>query len=277
MGRRGFTAIELAVVLVIITILAMMLLPALEEGRTRAIETKCLARVRQVGLACTMYQTAFGGLWPWGRRSVRPDHPEWPDPTASLAALYPSYVTQTYLFECPATDDVVSIDVRARDFLHCSNFYVSPSGRATRPDEAGKGAPCPPSFFYDAGFGGPPGIPENSAPSRVTYGDQCVRGVWKGQRRDYWLGRDNHKGGGNFLFVDKHVAWLPQQWEGVPRRLGRGVPFVPNPSVQAHGPGEPAGALLDHNVFADDSNGGRRAEDAYLSGMMWIEDSWKEF
>ena len=236
MGRRAFTAIELAVVLVLILILAVMLVPALEEGRVKATETKCLNQVRQVGIACTLYQGSYDGQWPWAHRSVRPDRPAWPDPTGSLAALYPGFASQVYLFQCPRTDDVVAIDEQARDFVNCSNWYVSRSGKASRPEDAGKGAPQPPSYFYDAGWNGMPGIGRNAASSRVCYGDDCVHGVVTLKDRSYWLGRDNHDdGGGNFLFADKHVARLPQQWEGVPGKLGRGVPSVPNPFAQLRG------------------------------------------
>ncbi len=271
MRRQAFTAIELAVVLVLIMILAIILMPALEEGRVKAIETKCLGRVRQTGIACTMYQNAHNSAWPWARVSVRPDHPEWPDPTGSLALLYPVYAPQVYLFQCPSTNDVVVVDEAAGDFANCSNWYVSPSGRPSRPEDEGKGTPHPPSYFYDAGTDGKVGIPPNAASSRVVYGDNCIHGVIKGERRQVWLGKDNHPDGGNFLFVDKHVAWLPQHWEGRPRRLGSGVPTVPDPynDLRDGGP--------DPNVFTDDTKGIDRANDAHLSGMMWVEKEWVEY
>jgi prepilin-type N-terminal cleavage/methylation domain-containing protein len=274
-GRRAFTAIELVVVLVLITILAVMLLPALEKGRVEAVQTKCLSQIRQVGIACTLYQGEYDGQWPWVHINVRPDHPEWPDPTGSLVVLYPAFVPQVYLFQCPSTDDAVAIDPVTREFMNCTNWYVAPNGRATRAEDEGKGAPHPPSYFYDAGSNGLPGIPRNAASSRVCYGDNCIHGVWSEDKRQCWLGRDNHVGGGYFLFDDKHVAWLPQQWEGQPGRLGRGVPSVPNPSVLLRGAsGKPVSAEGDPNVFVDDTNGVDRADDAHLSGMMWVGDSW---
>ncbi len=269
MHRRAFTAIELAVVLVLIMILAIILMPALEEGRVRAIETKCLARVRQIGLCSVMYQSAHNGAWPWAQHSVRPDHPDWPDPTGSLALLYPSFVTQVYLFQCPNTSDVVALEEDNNDFANCSNWYVSPRGRSARPEDQGKGAPHPPSYFYDAGSAGVPGIPLNAPSTRVVYGDNCIHGVLEGER-PVWLGKDNHPDGGNFLFVDKHVAWLPQHWEGRPHRLGRGVASVPNPYINVGGGPDP-------NVFTDDTKGRDLMHDAHLSGMMWVGEEWVEY
>jgi hypothetical protein len=272
MGRQAFTAIELCVVLVLIAILAIILMPALEEGRVKAIETKCLGRVHQMGISFVMYQNAQNGDWPYARVSVREDHPEWPDPTGSLALLYPAYAPQIYLFQCPNTSDIVAVDDAAHDFANCSNWYVSPQGSSTRPEDQGKLPPRPPSYFYDAGSNGLPGIPRDAPGYRAVYGDNCIHGVLKDEKNEKevaWLGKDNHEGGGNFLFGDKHAGWLAQQWAGRPYRLGRGVPSVPNPNG---GPGYGA----DPNVFTDDPQGPGRYSDAHLSGMMWANGEWME-
>ena len=275
--RRAFTAVELAVVLTIIVVLAVLLLPVLERGRVQATTTKCLSYVRQMGMAMEMYESSHRGSWPTARVSVDPDHPAWPDPTGSLAVLYPSYASKAYLFQCSATQDVVRIEPGARDFANCANFHVSRTGRAMRPEDAGKGAPCPPSYFYDAG-----GIPRQALSSRVVYGDQCMHGYWVDDNgTGHWLGRNNHPpAGGNFLYADKHVEWLPVRWVGQPWRMGSGVPAVPNYRVRITPPEPRADRFVvypDSNVFWDDCEGQRPEADADLSGMMWIQDSWKEF
>jgi prepilin-type processing-associated H-X9-DG protein len=288
MMRRAFTAVELAVVFILIAVLAVLVLPVLEDSRQAAIKTTCLAQVRQIGYSFAMYQTDHDGAWPWARESVASDHPAWPDPTGSLALLYPAYAPKPYLFRCPATDDLVVLDSEGKDFVNCANFYVSPGGDAMQAVDAGKGTPAPPSYFYDCGGSSGSSIPPGAASNRVVYGDECVHHGWRNEAgRDFWMGENNHDGGGNFLFVDKHVEWLDLQWTGIAWHEGESEPFVPNPHLKSRSstrrPGESIppmqelDALLDKNVFWLESDKPSHATDADLAGMMWFDGSWKEF
>ena len=281
--RRAFTGFELLVVLVICLVLSLMLLPVLDQSRDAAVNTKCMGRVRQVGIAMAMYQTAHDGFWPTARRSPQPDDPLRPDGTASLAALYPGYAPKPYLFQCPATDDLVVLEPDGRDFLDCDNFFVSPKGRALRDEAEGQRPPRPPSYFYDGGSPNRHRIPRESVPARVVYGDECVHGSWQTPAGEHvWVGENNHpRGGGNFLFADKRVEWLAVEWTGEPWLRGESEPYVPNknlrtvPDPAGVGPDRPMVAM-DRNVFTDDWLGKRPREDADLVGMMWVAGGWEE-
>lgn len=62
MRRTAFTLIEVLVVVAVITVLIALLLPSLSKARSTARTTKCLANIRSLEIAQTIYADAFKGM-----------------------------------------------------------------------------------------------------------------------------------------------------------------------------------------------------------------------
>jgi len=98
-GRnRGFTLVELLVVVGIIAVLFSILLPAVGKARESARRAVCTSNLKQLALASTFYSSNDQrGVFIWEVNYSADD----------LSILYPKYLKDPQVTICPSTDNVV--------------------------------------------------------------------------------------------------------------------------------------------------------------------------
>ena len=85
-NKRGFTLVELFVVIAIFLVMIIALTPFVRMARERAHAIKCADNLRKISLALHLYAAGHDDGFP-----------------ARLADLYPNYVDDEKVFDCPAT------------------------------------------------------------------------------------------------------------------------------------------------------------------------------
>lgn len=114
--RRGFTLVELLVVIGIIAVLMAMLMPALEAARQRAMDTMCTSNLKNIGLCVIMYMDENEGAIVWAgqdRLNRECNRWLWFDPAtgrlmsnrhddAYWGVNYYDYAKDIKIFGCPA-------------------------------------------------------------------------------------------------------------------------------------------------------------------------------
>ena len=99
-ASRGFTLIEVLVVVAIIALLISILLPSLRAAREEAKAVACQSGVKQIMLGIQMYQTDFGGSVPIGLWSE--NHWDLPKEKLWFYKLHKRYLPNPKIWICPA-------------------------------------------------------------------------------------------------------------------------------------------------------------------------------
>lgn len=118
--RRGFTLVELLVVIGIIAILIGILVPTLSRAREHGRQTACLSNLRQLGIAFVMYANANRGFMPSSAAKANNRPHDWihwernRKPEDSAIARYLDRKFNEAVFRCPSDD--VSLRFRGLAF-----------------------------------------------------------------------------------------------------------------------------------------------------------------
>ncbi len=114
-SRRGFTLVELLVVIGVIGVLMAVLFPVFSKAKASARETKCRSNMWQLVTALKSYHEEHGRY---------PDYPYYDTDDnkyyGGFSDLYPDYITDQDLFICPDDSDALKNVQDCRDRIYCS-------------------------------------------------------------------------------------------------------------------------------------------------------------
>lgn len=225
---KGFTLIELLVVIAILSILAALLLPAIQKAKKASTRAVCAGHLSQLGRAFATYMSEYGGGWPayggviqfgWGvSRGPGQQGDGWTDKLFPYVDANPTGQGKSYpenafsgrvaVFQCPGDTMRQGGERNLSSYILNSRLYVDST--QLRFDLQRLKFPTKVVVLYDRHmFWHAPDDADMTDEwgNNGSFDGYGPGGLWWYQDGGpKWPGP--HSGGYNVLFADSHVRWF---------------------------------------------------------------------
>jgi len=216
--RRGFTLVELLVVIAVVAVLAAMLLPVLSRARESARKAACQSNLRQIGTAFRLYASDYDGLYPcngdrnlWMGRNWRVVLQSYL-PGGRMQSLPPGYsqplqVQHSDVLLCPSDERAVQVWERT-SYAYSAAFFHAPE-QINSLASVLQGSSCANWQAIVRGIQSLPTVPQSEA-SLVFLAQKALSAEWLSNHDKFSgdCGFWSWDGSANYLFADGHVKFL---------------------------------------------------------------------
>jgi prepilin-type N-terminal cleavage/methylation domain-containing protein len=145
--HRGFTLVELLVVITIIGILIALLLPAVQSAREAARRAQCQNHIKQLALGCVTHESLTGRYptngWGFGWTGDPDRGNDWRQPCGWVYNVLP-YIDQQPLHDLGIGNDPSKLSLNLQRMATPLDVYHCPTRRSAKlyPYVAGNGGGC---------------------------------------------------------------------------------------------------------------------------------------